>query len=365
MRITQKEPPTSTRAGDFQSPSRTLRTTTGRRLQVAGTSAIVLLAAALLCAQPAFAQVKTAPNPAKAPTPPPPPVAPRIPVPVDGATGLPVPTAPPAAPAPRKLALFETEACPLEAAVQHLQTQLQLNKMEPLNILFGPDTKDLDVANLSLRNVSGADALQFLATSAGCTVEPMYSTESSLVFVGGSIQGQKPPVIGYTFRAKPKPTPQGMVSIAGPQPMPGGRPAPAASPTGRLTRIYPLGAVSTATKFPDLEKTLREIFKADGVAENHVSLALHEKTNVLVVNAAEPVHALVEQLLTALNTNTSQADRQNSARDRAMGREELESAVRAQKRLLEELAERDALMRELQRELRQLQNPAPKTPSAK
>lgn len=137
------------------------------------------------------------------------------------------------------------------------------------------------------------------------------------------------------------------------------------SATGRNTRIYPLGAVSSAAKFPDLEKTLREIFKADGVAENQVSLALHEKTNVLVVNAAEPVHALVEQLLTALNTNTSQAERQNTVRDRAMGREELEAAQRARIRLEDEVAQRDKELRELQKELRKLQDAVQKLPSAK
>ncbi len=144
-----------------------------------------------------------------------------------------------------------------------------------------------------------------------------------------------------------------------------GRPPSANSQGSRLTRIYPLGTVATSTKFPDIEKTIRDTLKADNVAENQISLALHEKTNVLVVNAAEAVHGLVEQLLTALNTNASQAERQSTARDRAMGRDELESALRAQARLEKELTDRDAMMRELQRELRQLQNPAPKPPSAK
>ncbi len=391
MNNTPTESAPSTRAGDLQSPSKTYRNATERRLQVAGTGAIALLAAAFLCAPSAFAQVKTEPKPPKpaplpiVPTPAAPPVAPRIPGQLGVGDGLPVETTPTAGPAPRKLSLFETEVWPVEAAVQHLQTQLQLNKMEPLNILFGQDTKDLEVANLTLRNVSGADALQLIAASAGCTVEPMYSTDAQATPGQPSPFGynRAPTVIGYTFRAKPKPAtrdPNGVSPVSpsfgsrGPSAVFGsgatavgrtGLPGQASSPADRLTRIYPLGAVSTATKFPDLEKTLREIFKADGVAENLVSLALHEKTNVLVVNAAEPVHALVEQLLTALNTNTSQAERLSNTRDRAMGREELESALRAQKRLAEELAERAAQMRELQNELRRLQDSAQKPPSAK
>jgi hypothetical protein len=325
---------------------------------------LALLAAALLCAPPLFAQTKPEPRPVK-PAAPSPPVPPRVP----SLAGSLMQAAPDA---PRKLSLFETPICHLAEAVRHLQTQLQLNKMEPLNILVAPDTTALEVYELSLRNVTGAEALQLIAAAAGCTVEPMFSTDAPPAQPVAGAPGMSgmpsarnaPAVIGYMFHAKPKYAmpPPGMPT---PMMMPAGRLASATSPTGRLTRIYPLGATTTATKFPDLEKTLREIFKADGVAEKEVSLALHEKTNVLVVNAGEQVHNLVEQLLTALNTNTSQADRLNTARDRAMGREELESAARAQRRLELELAERDAQMRDLKKELHKLQDAVQKPPSAK
>ena len=384
MRTTLRETSPSTRAGDLKSPSQTHRNATGRRLQVAGTCAIVLLAAALLCAPPAFAQVKTEPTPPKpaapaaVPAPPKPPVPPAVPSSPEKQTASPVPPLPapakaavPARPASesRKLSLLETPACPLEGAVLHLQRALEASNMEPLNILFGPDTKDLEVASLNLRNISGEDALHLIAAAANCTVETMTTKEAQGITVGYSpaentVYAYPMRVIGYMFRAKPKQV-MALPGMPGPMMLPAGRPAPATSQTGRLTRIYPLGAVSTATKFPDLEKTLREIFKADGVTEHQVSLALHEKTNVLVVNAAEPVHALVEQLLTALKDNTNQADRQNTARDRATGREELESALRGKARLEQEVAERDAQMRELQKELRKLQDATQKPPSAK
>lgn len=342
----------------------------------------VILGTALLCAPPLFAQVKTDPRlvapkaaaPVTIPNAPKPPAAPGLPGATTG-SGFSDPFSTggvPNANAPRKLKVLNVPPSELDSAVHFLQETLQSNGLEQLNILFGPDTRALEVSSVILHNVTGPDALQLIAAQAGCTVEPMHSAESPIPAGAGGASWGVTSVIGYQLRAKPKPTvtPPGMSQA--PLGMSGfamnplaGRPAPATSPASRQTRIYPLGAVTTATKFPDLEKTLRDTFKADNVAENQVSLALHEKTNVLVVNAAEPVHALVEQLLTALNTNASQAERLNSARDRAMGREELESSIRSQKRLLDELAERDAQLRELHKELRKLQAAGQKSPSAK
>jgi len=325
---------------------------------------LALFTAALLCAPSAFAQIKAEQRPARVATPATPaavPVTPKPPVAV-GVPGL--PPVPPAPPAPRRLAVLQIPVSELEAAVDVLQNALEGNGLEQLNILFGPDTRDLEVSSVTLRNVTGPDALQLIAAAAGCTVEPMYSTESQTPPGLPVLVGVKAPVIGYQLRGKAKPATTGIQRQLS---LPVSKLPIHALPTTsvRLTRIYPLGAVTAATKFPDLEKTLRDIFKADGVAENQVSLALHEKTNVLVVNASGQVHNLVEDFLTALNTNTSQAERLNTTRDRAMGREELESAVRAQKRLAEELAERDALLRELQKELRKLQDAGQKPPSAK
>ena len=332
--------------------------------------AFALLAAALLCAPHAFAQVKSEPVPVKpaVPVPPVPPAPPKLPPPLTA----PGTVSTPATPAPRKLPEVYFDGLPLREAILILHSLLKEAKLEPMNILLAPGTQDLFVPEMKVHNVSGADALQLIAAAAECTVEPMISTESQAVLAGHSPAGNAvfsypQRVIGYTFRAKPKSSTilasPGISMAVGSKANAGFASVGAAN--GRLTRIYPLGAVSTATKFPDLEKTLREIFKADGVVEHQVSLALHEKTNVLVVNAAEPVHALVEQFLVALKDNTNQADRLNTARDRAMGREELESAVRAQKRLAEELAERDGLLRELQKELRKLQDAVQKPPSAK
>lgn len=344
---------------------------------------LALLVAVLQCALPAVAQVKTEPKPARpaapaalpgAPTPPAtpkPPAAPKPPVAV-AAPGLP-PT--PAFPAQRKLSVLQIPLSELAVAVDLLQRTLEDNGLEQLNILFGPDIRELDVSSVTLRNVTGPDALQLIAAAAGCTVEPMYSTEAQPPPGLPMPLGARPLVIGYQLRGKPKPPTiaRTLPGAGGPPPMsvPGGigggapRSDSATSPTGRLTRIYPLGAVTRqaherpvlnengqpkwpASTFSDLEKTLREVLKADGVAENQVTLAFHEKTNVLVVNAAEPVHGLVEQLLRALTQNGDQT-----------------SAFQRILKLQTDLAERDKELRELQKELRQLQNPAPKPPSAK
>lgn len=371
---------------------------------------LALLAVALLCAPPTLAQVRSDPKPVPAksaapaavPSAPKPPAAPSPPAPTTSATvpARPAPTkadvpARPASSSP-KLSVLETPACSLEEAVERLQVELQRNNMEPLNILFGPDTKELEVSSLNLRNITGQDALHLIAAAANCTVETMTSKEAQGILVGYSpaenaVYAYPQKIIGYMFSAKLKQAqlPPGMGSPGIPRMVPGGRSAATASTTGRLTRIYPLGSITgLKASLPlqssssvlrgiqdryfqyqitiaDMEKTLRDTLKADNVAENQVTLAFHEKSNVLVVSAAEPVHVLVEQLVTALKSNAEAAEAKNLARDTALGKSTLEPALRRSEQMERELSQRDAELRELQKELRRLQDAGTKPPSAK
>lgn len=354
---------------------------------------VTFLAAALLCAPSAFAQIKAEQRPVRVATPAAVPAAPTPPV----AVGVPGLSPVPAPSAPRKLDEFGTDECSLREAVSRLESYLQPIGLGGMNILFGPGTEALPVPALRLHNVTGPDALQLIAAAAECTVEPMFSTEGinsqAPLAAGGRI-----PIIGYQLRAKAKPAaaakpvPFAPGVVAGGQAfaavpgMPGRMPS-ATSPAGRVTRIYPLGSVtglkldynrlSSSTRefylnryfkyqidFPELEKTLREALKADGVAENQITLAFHEKSNVLVVNATESAQGLIEQVLAALRSNAAEAEAKNMERDKALGRVELEAAVNARQRLEEELARRSSELRDLQKAV-QRQDAVQKPPSAK
>lgn len=372
-----------------------------------------LLTTALLCAGPAFAQVKTEPQrpvPPKAAPAPSAPSASPVPMP----SGVTVFGGVPATPAPRKLTTLTVPDTELEGAVQLLQSTLEGSGLEQLNILFGPETKNLEVTALTLRNVTGPDALQLIAAAAGCTVEPMFSTETQTPPGLGFAGNHKVVVIGYQLRGKPKTTTTsrmggaspmlppgasaapgmsagaagGLAMMSGPGAMMSGRPLSATSPASRVTRIYPLGSVtglktdykagSSNTRdfqldryfryqidFPELEKTLRDALKADGVAENQITLAFHEKSNVLVVNGAEAIQGLIEQVLAALRSNATEAEAKNMERDKVLGRTELEAAVNARERLSYELTRSREELQMLQKALRKFEDAAPKPPSAK
>ena len=124
----------------------------------------------------------------------------------------------------------------------------------------------------------------------------------------------------------------------------------------RSVRVYPLASVTTITTFADVEKTLRELLTADGIAADAAKLAMHEKTNVLVVTGDEQVHTVVSQLLDALQKNTAAATVRNNQEEKSRfelveSRVRLEAMQDANKRLDVQLQEAEARLRDLQREL--------------
>ena len=109
-------------------------------------------------------------------------------------------------------------------------------------------------------------------------------------------------------------------------------------------------------KFNDVAKTLEDLLKAAGVSLDTAKLAVHEKTNVLMVTGDQKVQELVTQLLDALQQNTIAANAQRS-RDESARREmiELEMRLNAErdqsKRLQQLLEQSESQLTKVQREL--------------
>jgi hypothetical protein len=130
-------------------------------------------------------------------------------------------------------------------------------------------------------------------------------------------------------------------------------------------RVYSLGGITNTTKFADVEATLRDVLKADGVSADAAKLAFHEHTNVLVVTADSRVHELVTQYLDALQKNVAiaMAEEKRGGADR---RELIEvvSRLKAEQdqreRVTKQLEETEQLLRNAQRELDRLKAAGPK-----
>jgi hypothetical protein len=113
--------------------------------------------------------------------------------------------------------------------------------------------------------------------------------------------------------------------------------------TSTAVRIYPLGGITTRTKFAEVEATLREVLKADSIAADTAKFAFHEKTNILVVTGGKRVHELVSQLVEALRKNHLDAEagndlRQNTFREVTEMQVRLSAEQEQKSRLAEQLA---------------------------
>ena len=113
------------------------------------------------------------------------------------------------------LKLLRTSAGDLREVVDLLQTRLENDKLEPINVIFGSGTETQPVPELVLRNVSGPDALQLIATAAGCEADPL---------VGASRN-----VIGYRLTSGP----------GSARPLSAGMSAPPAATASRTYRSIP------------------------------------------------------------------------------------------------------------------------------
>ena len=281
----------------------------------------------------------------------------------------------PSDPEQKKLPTLKIVQGPISDAVNQLLNEMKSAQIPELNVIYNPGVEGVVVPGLTLRNIRGADALQLIAASASCQVEAIPGQDAEII--GYRITGA-PAGGGYVPGLEPVPG-LGGVGFSG---IPGGgaplapgirypgaavNPAVTAPPTvdpavravpgGDMVvsfgstpaenvssaRVYPLGTITTVTKFTDVEETLREVLKAGGIGSSDVKLALHEKTNVLIVTGTTRVHEAVKQLLDALEKNTAASELANRRGD-----ENRRDLIQMQVRLEAEKEERARLMKQME-----------------
>ena len=331
----------------------------------------------------------------------------QSPVPAAGPSGLSTPPVPVAAsPSRKKLPVFSSPAETLKKVVDVLQAELEGQNLERLNVLIPGESESAKVPALDLRNVSGSEALSLIASAASCQLEPIYAPG------GGDDQTQ--PIVGYKFRLMPSsgrgsgtkwtpgssdnrtlptpksseldaPTPGGPKSSASfpvPPPPPqvggpsgrgnitffgseggGGGMGLASSPPVIETHVYPLAAINASKAFGEALKTLEEVIATSGVAKDQVKIALHEKTNVLVVRGSSEAQMIVGQFLSAMEKNKAEATQeQNSGarRDAVTLEVRLEAMSKDMNRLTKQLDESEQQRRELEKLVQRQQDQFPK-----
>ena len=104
-----------------------------------------------------------------------------------------------------RMDLVRIQSGSLKSAVAGLKEQVEAMNLPALNVIFGAATTDLQVPNLQVRHVAGADALRLLCASVDCEMEPIYSerqmVEGHMVeyVIGYQINARNPrPRINYT-----------------------------------------------------------------------------------------------------------------------------------------------------------------------
>jgi hypothetical protein len=275
-------------------------------------------------------------------------------------------------PEQRKIQTLTIQSSSMGEAVAQLLDAMKMAQIPELNVIYNPRTEAVMVPSITLRNIRGADALKLIAASASCQVEAIQGEGGEIIGYnlwaanGGPVRGAAPfadqPPGSFTAPVAAPLPPSSESGFRPPEPVGGGDmvvsfgAAPAANIS--VARVYPLGTLTTITKFNELEETLREVLKAGGIPSTEVKLALHEKTNVLIVTGNQRVHEAVKQLLDALEKNTASADVANR-RGEDVRREMIQMQVRleAEKderaRLMKQMAQmeeqRSALVEELER----------------
>jgi hypothetical protein len=281
----------------------------------------------------------------------------------------------PSDPEQKKLPALRIAQGPMSDAVKQLLKEMKAAQIPELNVIYNPGAEGVVVPELTLRNIRGADALQLIAASVGCQVEAIPGQDAEII--GYRIMGA-PAGGGYVPGLEPTPGSGGVgffgIPGGGAPPAPGiGYPGAAVNPSVAAppladpamrnipggdvvmsfgstpaenvssARVYPLGSITTVTKFNDVEETLREVLQAGGIGSSDVKLALHEKTNVLIVTGTTRVHEAVKQLLDALEKNTAASEVANRRGD-----ESRRDIIQMQVRLEAEREERARLMKQME-----------------
>jgi hypothetical protein len=294
-----------------------------------------------------------------------------------------------------QLATLNVEPGTFEEVIPKLQRELEDAGLQRLNIIYGNPNmaRAHRVPEMSLRNVSGPDALRLIATAAGCEAEPINGEDLRIIgyrvfavarpsidllgmdaggmsaagFGGGAASGMSGygEAYGSSGGADYGVVSQPGGARAGGRRMGGGfgpgrtdpgvnvytayQPGQEKSEEG-TTAVYPLAAITGSLPVADVEATLRDAFRLDGLDSKKLQLAFHEKTGVLIVKGGDAVHQLVNEVLESLNQN--QTAKGDSQAEITINR--LESALtdqaRAKERLQRQLDENEAMLRDLDRE---------------
>jgi hypothetical protein len=321
----------------------------------------------------------------------------------------------PSAQVPKKITSLRIKSETMKDAVAELLDAAKAVQLPEINVLYAPGAEEVAVPELNLRNVNGSDALRLIAVSANCEAEPIGGENASVIgymirqkgapprvnpsSVDPSIGKAAPSLVPMTSRKTSlDPTnARASVSVKLPEAAPshagagdvsygsasekkfGGGSLPTVASEAVFVnvgnsppavRVYPLGGVTTMIKFSEIEATLRDVLKAEGIAPDTAKLALHEKTNVLVVTGTSRVHELVTELLDALRKNQTDAQAANDLRETALRevtdlRIRLDAEQQQKAKLGDQLGKSEAQLRELDQELGRLKATAVKPPSAR
>ena len=342
-----------------------------------------------------------------------------------GQAGLPPPATSPQPYRLPELTLGQGGTADLTKALDLLAKHLRDTGQEVPNVILGAGTEQLPVPSLTLRNISGLDALQMIATATGCELERIPAADDPsraagwLIRVqsrspgippgffggetGGGLPGVAAPFAGRSAAMAPWVAPQPGAPAPGtpdPNAPSGGNAfgaagipadvgptgagnnglrgtvvsfgAPAGDPSRAVTMVYPVGGLLAEGKPSDamsaLEEALKVAIESAGLAGEKPRLSFHEKTKVLIIKGSPELQQLVGSFLDALEKNRASA----SAGELAQTKNEItriretaelrESEMSMQlKRLEVQIAELDAERRALLRRSEELEAKLPKT----
>ncbi len=181
--------------------------------------------------------------------------------------------------APPQIPSLKLDGAPLKDAIEILQVSLEQRKMDPINVVLSvPKERDIRVPSLTLRNVSGPDALMLIATAAGLELKPIVSTvPGQEKIVGWEVRLPPPPTMksgmGRIWRANsggagtipsaadggaatpfPTTTPPPLVAPPPVQPNNAGGPLPPPAPSAELSAEGFLGEPAAPTGIPGLSE---------------------------------------------------------------------------------------------------------------
>jgi hypothetical protein len=293
---------------------------------------------------------------------------------------------PPTTTQPRRLpelTLGKGSVAELPKAIELLAKHLRDNGEEVPNVILGAGTEQMAVPTLTLRNISGLDALQMIATAAGCELDRVGAADDPSRAAGWLVRVKAPPPPGT-----PDPfAPNNAFGVGGFYPGSGGPPtagnngplgtivsfgAPSSEPSGALTMVYPVGGLLTEGKASDamsaLEDALKVAIESAGLAGEKPRLSFHEKTKVLIIKGSQELQQLVGSFLDALEKNRASASAGELAQAKneiARSRETADLREREMsmqlKRLEVQISELDSERRALRRHAEELEAKLPKT----